>query len=215
MNKRGLTRLAAALLIAVVLPGAIPTEAIPPETLEECAVCGRTHDESLFAVEYKGRSLRLCSGECLEMFHRLLSTDRLDRITSDVEPRGALFHADSTVSPPLSRFFFFLGVYLLSGLLMGGLSAFIAIRRGRGSGSAFILGMALNAAGLDVVLLRPKPPTDSSPDGLTKAPATLSSVSCPGCNANVHPTARRCVLCGAELKPSLSSEVERARHRKK
>lgn len=203
---------AAVMLIAVVaaLPAVVAVGAGSSENDGTCVVCGGDLGDALIQVQYRGLRFRVCSGRCREAFERLAAAGRLDRITAAFEPRAALFQADAATKPPLSRTFLLFGLYVFSGLITGGLSAFVAIRKGLGGGSAFVAGMALSVAGLAVTLARAKGETAAVPKGHTRALKTRPGTTCPSCGEPAHPDASRCPRCGSALTPAGPSEASLA-----
>jgi hypothetical protein len=199
--------IAAAAALSAVAPAA---GAEPREDAAVCPVCGREMEGALFQVAYKGVRLSVCSGPCRDLFEHLASAGRLDRITAAIEPRAALFQADSAAKPPLSRYLLLLGLYLLAGLITGGLSAFIAIRKGLGGGGAFAAGLVLGVVGLAIVLARSGGERTVIPEGHTRALKTRRGTRCPACGEPAHPSAARCARCASALSPAGQSEARLA-----
>lgn len=208
-NRRPLTNRLSLLIpflcILVVLCATTPTGA---EDTPPCLLCGNTHTSSDHAVLYKGRVIPLCSPACKEHFKELERTGGLDPLTAGIEPRAALFQADSAPHR-LSRngIPFWIGCYVLLGVVFGGGAAFIAVHKGLSAGTSFALGFALNVIGLAIVFARPSRDTVFHAKGLRKVPTTRASLRCPACSKANHPSASECVHCGGTLEPVSRSEV--------
>ncbi len=93
-----------------------------------------------------------------------------------------------------------IGVWIVCGLVCGGISASLAIRRGLPAGRWFVAGFLGLLAGVAGVLM--KRPLANTVRGATRRP-----VLCP-CGHENHPAARKCLRCGAGLTPSAASEVD-------
>ncbi|NNE09367.1 MAG: hypothetical protein HKN20_12470 [Gemmatimonadetes bacterium] len=173
-----------------------------------CLLCGNAHTAAEHSVLYKGRAIPLCSPACQEHFRELERTGGLDPLTAGIEPRAALFQADS--APQRlggSRLPFWIGCYVLLGVLTGGGAAFVAVRKGIPAGSSFAIGFALNVIGLAIVLAKPARETEFHVTGLRKVPTTRASLRCPDCGKANHPSANLCLHCGRALEPLSRSEV--------
>ena len=85
-----------------------------------CLVCGKLHENQAHPIQYKGRTLRLCSPACLDEYRTRESAGQLDTITARIEPRSALFQEDSNPRSPLSAVYLGFGLYVLAGILFGG-----------------------------------------------------------------------------------------------
>ena len=130
-------------------------------------------------------------------------------------PRGGLFSEEAPAGQPLSLGWFFLGLYVLVGLIFAGACAQQAVHKALSPIPWFFAGLLLNAVAYLVLLTRP--PGDARqfpagiPPGLHKVPETYEHVPCPCCGAYSHPTALRCPACGASMEPKLESEADRWR----
>ncbi len=192
----------------LILAGAYAGPAALAEDSSPCLLCGNAHTSAEHSGLYKGRVIPLCSPACLEHFHELERTGGLDPLTAGIEPRGALFQADSAPHR-MSRIGlpFWIGCYVLLGVMFGGAAAFAAVRKGIPAGSSFALGFALNVVGLGMVLARQSRETEFHATGLRKVPTTRASLRCPACGKANHPSASACLHCGRALEPAARSEV--------
>lgn len=126
-------------------------------------------------------------------------------------PQSALFSEEGVSSQPLSLEWFFLGLYVLAGVIFAGACAHQAVHKALAPVPWFFVGLFLNAVGYLILLTRP--PGDAAgflagiPRGLRKVPCTFDSVECPGCGHCNHPTADHCEGCGHEMPPPFESEA--------
>ena len=178
------------------------------ETQTECLVCGRIHENGDHMVEYKGMDIPLCSAGCFEHYNEAVLNGKLDPITAKIEPRAALFQEDSNQKDPLTKSFFWLGYYVLLGLVFGGLASYLAVQRGSNPWSGFLLGFFLNVVGFILVRLKPKRKIPFYSEGLTKVPTTRSEIICPKCGHSNHPSAKKCIECDQKMKSPIRSEVQ-------
>ena len=153
----------------------------------------------------------LCSETCLHRYREAEQVGKLDRFTSRIEPRAALFQEDSASGGGLSRAYLALGLYVLAGLLCGGIASHRAVRHGMTGVNAFALGFLLNVVGLVIVRSRTGEAPRFPSTGLSKIPATHDEVLCPSCGKGNHPSAGACIACGADRDPGVHSEVDRLR----
>ena len=178
------------------------------EKPEDCLVCGKSHDIANYVVYYKGMEFPLCSSGCLDHYSEAASHKKLDSITAKIEPRAALFQEDSNQRDPLAKTFFWLGYYVLIGLVFGGLASYAAVQRGFNPWSGFIIGFFLNVIGFIIVFSTPMQKMQFSSVGLTKVPKTRNEVICSGCGHSNHPSAKTCIECGQKFKSRIRSEVQ-------
>ncbi len=93
------------------------------------------------------------------------------------------------------------GLYILVGLIFGGLAAGTALRKGMPPVRWFFLGMIFTApvwAYLSIC---------NCHGPASGRATTLPPLACPKCGALNHPAARGCPACGAALTPTAVSEV--------
>jgi len=137
---------------------------------------------------------------------------QLRRIAAQFEPSGAFLQAAARQTG-LSPFWFLFGCYVLLGLVCAALCAHRALHKGLPAWIWFLAGLFFNLAAFVAVLLRrgraPVSP-GGVPPGLHKISSTHAPVACAKCGDWNHPSARRCVACGASLSPALESEVARS-----
>ena len=175
----------------------------------ECLVCGRSHNSADHIVNYKGMEIPLCSGECSDHYHEAELGGKLDPITAKIEPRAALFQDDSSrPKDPLAKPFFWLGYFMLLGLVFGGATSYLAIQKGGNPWSGFLLGLLLNIVGFIIIFMKPRQKVQFSSAGLTKVPKTRHEIVCPECGHSNHPSAKKCIECGQKIKSTIRSEVQ-------
>lgn len=168
---------------------------------DRCLVSGVLLDENGVAFVYRGRRVSLHK-DAIGVF-----LAEPDRYFSRLQPKGALFQENQIWF--LSVSWLFLGVWMTLGLVCGAAASHIALRKGRSPGFWFAAGVALNVVALVTVLTRPSETDAALPSHLGKIPTTHAPVPCPSCDATNHPSASSCSSCGAQLSPTLESEVQR------
>jgi ribosomal protein L40E len=75
------------------------------------------------------------------------------------------------------------------------------------------MGMAFNVLAYIALAMKPKRELTAVagvPAGLRKIATTREPAPCPACGATNHPSAAKCLECGAALRPQTRSEVEKA-----
>ncbi len=137
-----------------------------------------------------------------------------ERYLARLKPRGAFLGAEPGPRATLSPSWFFLGSYVLLGLVFAGICGYRALNHCLNAVPWFFAGFFFNIAGYFVLLTRHpderKPALLGLPKGLVKIPATYAPRPCPGCGAMNHPSASSCSGCGAKLQPLVPSEVAKA-----
>ena len=213
-------RIASILMLLALTSGSItlcmamrPFDDTLPEA-EECLIDGKIHTSADYSVDYKGRKIYLCSNECVAQYRELQHAGHLDSVTAKIEPRSALFQEDSNPRRQLSNFYLFGGLYVLAGLLCGGLASYLAVEKGLPGWPAFALGLAFNLIGLAILWAKPKQDMPFPSKGLTKIPTTRAEFICEACGHANHPSATSCNGCSAKLTPQAPSEVSLAGLRK-
>ena len=132
-----------------------------------------------------------------------------------MRPRGAFLGVEGARETPqqaLSDLWFVAGFYVLLGLIFGAICAHQAFHSGYHPGQWFALGMALNLPAYLVLRLKPKREVGAVagvPAGLRKIASTYEPLPCPACGSTNHPSATKCLECGAPLAASTVSEVSR------
>ncbi|MFQ5695801.1 MAG: hypothetical protein ACE5HB_07425 [Terriglobia bacterium] len=191
----------------LVLDGEVVGELVPAQEGDLCLV---EQDEMhagdpVYLVE--GQRVAVHFPQC----YKVLAADP-QKYLGRLKPRGA-FLAAGQENPALSNFWFFLGFYVVLGLMFASLSAHQALHAGRNPFAWFGVGMALSAVGYIILLTRPKLAVVAPagvPDGLGKVATTYPPSTCPCCGAANHPCASQCNRCAERLEPRITSEVERA-----
>ncbi len=182
-----------------------------------CIVCDEPAAGNETQVVYRGSSHPVCAGYCLKTWEHAVQEDKLDALVFKVEPRGALFQGDSKfLNPtfqktnPLSSRWLWFGIWLVVAIVSGGFSAAMAIVSHRSGLFAFVLGFLLPGLGILIIKLLPGKSGKFELRG-TKVPTTHNESYCPQCNHPSHPSAERCIGCGASLTPKFKSEVFRGK----
>lgn len=181
-----------------------------PRPGEICLVCNDPLHAGDAVYLVQGQRVPIHLGACDSKLR-----SRLQYYLAQLRPRGA-FLGDEGERPALSRVWFFAGLYILLGLIFAALCAHYALDAGRSPVAWFGVGLVLNAVGYLLLLTRPKRDIlapGGVPKGLHKVATTHAPQPCLECGGENHPSARRCIHCGAALEPLLDSEAERARLR--
>jgi len=182
-----------------------------------CIVCDEPVAGNETHVVYRGVPHPVCEGKCLKEWEHAVQEDKLDALVFKVEPRGALFQGDSKfLNPtfqknhPLSNNWLWMGIWMVTAIVSGGFSAAKAIVLHRSALFAFVLGFLLPGLGILIIKLLPGKSGNFELRG-TKVPTTHNESYCPQCNHPSHPSAERCIGCGASLTPKFKSEVFRGK----
>ena len=176
---------------------------------EHCTVCGVALTEEDVALIVRGRRVPLNK----EMVDTFLNDQ--EKYFSEKQPKGALFQEElqapaGVAQGGISRGWFLFGLYVLAGLIGGGLSAYNAVSKGLRSIPYFFIGFFFNVLGYLYVLTRPSQAAEGTiPAGLVKVPTTQAPSACPACGNTNHPSACLCAACGVTLRPTRQSEVAR------
>ncbi len=178
-----------------------------PDAGEICIVCGKSmtgiNDES---IGYLGRVIAVC-GRCGEKW----AADP-DRYFRKVQARAALFDEEAMRGGPISTGWLFFGVYMLTGTIVGGFCAYVAVGRGLSPLPWFFGGVVGNVVTLGLLLTRASDTTglpQGVPRGLRKVPVTFAPRYCPECGMEHHPSATTCPACGCSMTPSVEAETKR------
>lgn len=180
----------------------------PSGPLPRCAVCEREVPGLDQQGQHRGRTVHLCSGACAAAWHADPSA-----YFSRLQPRGAIFQESAHPRRVMPRGGFWLGLYVLVGLVFGAVTAYAAIHRRHSARTWFFAGLFFNVVGLAALLMRPmgtSGPNEPSgvPAGLRKVPLTHEPATCPTCGYANHPSGQRCNHCETPLTPTIRSEVE-------
>jgi len=101
--------------------------------------------------------------------------------------------------------YFLVGLWVLAGLLFGGLCAQKAVTKGLRPVGWFFAGLFLLAPAYAVLVLCACGP------GAQGREHTRAPLACEACGHLNHPAAEACSGCGAQLAPGTPSEVNHAR----
>lgn len=179
---------------------------LPKQAGDVCIVCGMELGAEGLAILYSGRRVPLYNGENLRIF-----LNDPDAYFSKLQARGALF--DEKAMPagaPIASGWLYFGMYILSGLFLGGLAAGVALRHRGNTFRALLIGFFFSLPGLIWVILQYKGDGIDLPDGLRKLRDTVDPSRCIGCGAELHPAAEECPGCGQKRQAEMESEVRRA-----
>jgi hypothetical protein len=177
---------------------------LAPRRGDYCFLCNEALASSDIVYQVDGQRLGVHKEKC----DAALRSDPR-RWIARLKSRGAFLGA-VTHRQALSPAWFAAGLYVLIGLVFAGLCAHRAFHTGHNPARWFFAGLALNAVGYLLLLLRPARATAASvPSGLRKIAATSAPAPCPACGSTNHPSARQCLSCGTALQPAVAAEVER------
>jgi hypothetical protein len=181
-----------------------------PKPGEYCSICYERIQASDLVYVVWGQRVGVHAGSEDEDF-------RADpkKWIAHLRPEGAFLGAEGALerSQQLSSVWFAFGLYVLLGLIFGALCAQRAFHSGHPPGLWFAMGMAFNVLAYIALAMKPKKELTSVagiPAGLRKIATTREPVPCPACRATNHPSAAKCLECGAALQPQTSSEVKKA-----
>jgi hypothetical protein len=191
----------------LIVNGRVLGYEVPSRPDEFCIVCRRSIGKAGVVYLVNGQRVPIHVSDCYARFRR----NPLAYLAS-LQPHGAFLGAGSETQN-LPWGWFVAGLYVLAGVVFGALCAHRALGAGRNPAAWFGAGLALNIVGYVWLLARPKLAIESPggvPEGLGKTPASLGPQPCPRCGRMNHPAATQCADCGAQLQPTVSSEVGRA-----
>lgn len=191
----------------LVIGGRVIGKQVEPRPGETCLVCNLPLDKDDVAYLVNGQRLAVHRKTC---YDKLLSDPW--RFLALLRPQGAFLGA-GLEARGLSPAWFLLGLYVLTGLLFAALCAHRALHAGHNPAAWFGVGLAINLVGYLWLLTKPMKDVhapEGIPGGLAKIPATYSPEVCPACGKANHPSAHACASCGAQLRPAIPSEVEKA-----
>jgi len=188
------------------LPNGETAGRVPARAGEICAVCGKPVTQHDVAYQVEGQRVALHLRDCFAVF-----SAQPMRWLAKLKPRGAFLDAGATALS-LSSNFLFLGLYVLTGLLFGALAAHRALSVGRNPLVWLAVGLVATLPGFLVLLALPKGEVNGLagvPSGLAKIATTYAPAVCPACGTENHPSAVKCMGCGGNLSPKMTSEVAR------
>jgi len=201
----------------VVIDGQVVGPRVRANPGETCIVCDNPvgPDDSVYLVQ--GQRAPVHAAEEREFL------SHPGRYLMRLKPLGgALLGADSNQpgmanragnnQQSVSHAWIYCGLYVLLGLVFAAICAHRALHVGYSAWAWFGLGLVLNAFAYILLLTRPKREIRAPagvPSGLGKIAATHAPQHCPKCGAFNHPSAVRCLECGASLSPGVESEVRR------
>lgn len=191
----------------LIVDGKVVGRLVPAKPAEICLVCNEPlHSGDVVYLVY-GQRVPIHLGACDSALRA-----QPQHWLAQLRPRGAFLGAEAD-QRALSAAWFFVGSYVLLGLIFAALCAHQALHAGRSAYGWFAVGLVLNALGYLILLTRPKREVLAPagvPRGLAKIASTYSPQPCPMCGAENHPAASECIACGAKLTPAIDSEVKRA-----
>lgn len=194
------------MMAAAAEPQRLQPDPTPLPNPLHCPVDGGIVEDRRFGALWQGKRFYMESEHCLDMF----MTDP-EKFARRVEPRAALFSAPRADRPSYSPAFLYLGIFVVVGLISGGITSYLGVQKGLSGRNWFALGFLLNIIAIALVVRDRGQETLFQKKGFCKTPQTFDPVTCPACSKLNHPSARRCSGCGAQLRPSVESEVARAR----
>jgi hypothetical protein len=197
----------------VAIDGVAVGPRVPARPGEICIVCNNPvgPDDAVYLVQ--GQRVPVHAEE----EHEFLSHPR--KYLMRLKPLGgALLGADSNQpgmanrAGEVSGTWIYGSLYVLLGLVFAALCAHRALHTGYSPWAWFGLGLILNVVAYILLLTRPKREVYAPagvPLGLGKIAATHAPQPCPKCGTLNHPSAGKCLGCGATLSARVESEVRR------
>ncbi len=176
---------------------------MPIKEGDRCFVCNIPLAENGVAFLYRGRRVTVATFHVQAFFNNPL------KYFSKLQPRGALFQEDVIPESPLKPGWLIFGIWITLGLVAAAFCTHTALRKGRSPVTWFFIGLAANLIGVLLALRQSPLVRVDLPPNLAKIPTTVSPVPCPDCGVENHPSARACSGCGAQMQPTMESEVQR------
>ncbi len=186
--------------------GQAPAEEVAPKPGEICLICNEPVGEGDTVYIVNGQRVPVHRGACDAKLRA-----ELPRVVARLQPVSG-FLGDRPGESAVSRVWFFAGLYVLLALLFAALCGQRALHKGRRPVLWFGLGLVFPVLGYLVLAALPKRAIEAPggvPGGLHKVAATYRPQSCAKCGRENHPSATRCLGCGAPLVPEVVSEVAR------
>lgn len=197
----------AALLLALVAPLVAAQAAAESAARagERCVACGSELGADDVALRAGARRVALCAGACADAF-------RADpqAFLAGLRTGSALFQEPAEPRAAVASPWFWLGVWVVLGLVSSAAAAYVAVDRGQPPLGWFFAGLVGNVAALAVLAFAIPRGASRAPKGLAKVPSTRAARPCTACGAALHPAASVCPACGAALEPLVPSEVRRS-----
>ncbi len=190
--------------VAVEQPERLSPDPKPLPARVHCPVDGEPVDDGRFVVLWHGRHYFMDRDECVRMF-----MGNPEAYARKVEPRAALFSAPHPSRPTFGPNLFYFGLYVVLGILSGGITAYVAVQKGLNARTWFFAGLLANVIAVAMVATCRGQEILFRKKGLCKTPQTYEPVPCPNCGRSNHPSATRCAGCDHLLAPTVSSEVAR------
>jgi hypothetical protein len=139
-------------MLCWLLGGVCVSSAAPPR--ETCLLCGGNAAQSSLTVSYRGREYRVCRAAELARWEEAKAEGRLDALVQAVEPRSALFQADSrflnpdyAAANPVGGGWLCAALLVLAALVSGSVGAAVAVSQHRPARAAFALCFLLPGGG--------------------------------------------------------------------
>jgi len=188
------------------LPDGREAKRVEPREGDICAECYHAVDKKDVVYQVEGQRIALHKQEVRADF-----AGQLLSLLAQAQPHGAFLSAAQRAG--VSPAWFFIGLYVLAGLLFGALAAHRALGRGYPPLEWFLLALVFTLPGYLYLLTRPAREVFAPagvPAGVGRIASTYEPQTCMACGAENHPSAHGCSRCGATLAPKMKSEVERA-----
>lgn len=170
-----------------------------------CPVDGGAVESCEYGVAWQGRRYYMDGDACVRMFMADPET-----YAKRIEPRAALVSALRTDLPSYSPWVLYVSLFIVTGLVSGAVTSYVAVQKGLSGLTWFVLGFALNVVAVVMVLFCRGREMLFQTKGLSKTPHTHAPISCPACGNMNHPSAARCSGCRTGLTPNVQSDVARA-----
>lgn len=186
--------------------GQAPAEEVAPKPGEICLICNEPIGEGDTVYIVNGQRVPVHRGACDAKLRA-----ELPRVVARLQPVSG-FLGDRPGESAVSRVWFFAGLYVLLALIFAALCGHRALHKGRRPVLWFGLGLVFPVLGYLVLAMLPKRAIEAPggvPGGLHKVAATYRPQSCAKCGRENHPSATRCLGCGAPLVPDVVSDVAR------
>lgn len=231
IRMRGIVRIAMALLAVWCVPALAqmrPTPEMPPEIVAEQELL--VQGEHVRIIQHQGGALCVVCGKAVHAHDRMYlirgqrvavhepgspcdTAFREDprRFLAALQPRGAFLGGAPAQGAGFA--WFYLGIYVLVGLVFAALCGQLALERGHPQLQWYLAGFFLSLLAYGALRARPARALLAPagvPAGLGKISSTYAPSHC-ACGAENHPSAKQCSTCGAELQPQVVSEVARVR----